>query len=88
MTPAQAQLLRDVAAAIIESGYAVRVRRPNEQRRWQIEALSSDARLDAPQHSEANLALIADVIAGCNVTRQAARHLMSQARKIRRAQNR
>lgn len=81
LTPAQAQLLRDVAAAIIESGYAVPARPPYRSRRQQIAAIAEDARLNSLGAAKA--ALIEDVMRGCEVERGNARQMICKARKMR-----
>lgn len=85
MTPTRAALLRDVAEAIIESGYAVppSPKRPYVRRGEQIAELARDTRIGCAPRSAGSVALIEDAMYRYSVTRRTAQRIAQQARKMR-----
>lgn len=89
MTPTRAALLRDVAAAIVESGYAVppQPKRPYVRRGEQIAELARERWIECRPHEAAYSALIDDVMNRYSVSRRNAGRLIRQARKMREEKN-
>lgn len=84
LTPKQAALLRDVVAAIIDSGYAElpRTRRGHVSRIAQIDVLAHDKRILSASYSSD----MTDYIMGTyNVNRNVASIMLSRARRQHRA---
>ena len=80
LSPSNLALLRSVAAAIVDSGYAVPARKRYQPRQQQIAAIAEDTRLHShARHTQA--ALIRDVMRGCNIDRAGARVLICKARR-------
>lgn len=85
MTSTRAALLRDVAGAIISSGYAVTPQsiRTHTRRNIQMRLLAFDSRIDCSAHSAGRAALIEDVMYQYKVSRGNARMMICRARKMR-----
>lgn len=82
MTPTRADLLRDVAGAIVASGYAapVQPRRPHVSRKSQIEVLAHDPRLNS---TACKSEMVTYVMATYSVSNINARRMLHLARKMR-----
>lgn len=86
MTPNRSNLLRDVSAAIIASGYAVPPQpcRRHVARRSQIEVLAHDPRLTSTGGRSNFVRYVMDTY---GVSNSNARQMLHQARKIRKSRN-
>lgn len=76
-------LLRDVANAIIASGYAVPLKRPHIRRGAQIAELARDRWVECGTHSATYSVLISDVMTRYSASRGTAREMVRRAKKIR-----
>lgn len=85
MTPTRAALLRDVAGAIVASGYAIppQAKRPHIWRAKQIAELARHHWIDCDPHSAAYSVLIDDVMHRYHTSRWTARKMARLARKMR-----
>lgn len=85
MTPTRSVLLRDVADAIVASGYAVPPQsiRTHTRRQMQMRLLALDSRIDCSSHSAGRAALMDEVVKRYKVSRSNARVMIWRARKMR-----